>query len=369
MRIAKYLFLLLLLSLVALSVFIATLKREFVVEKSKIINSQRPLVFGYANELKNWKDWNSLVVEDSLVDVTYSNRTEGSGSFCIWEGKESAGEIKTINQKENDSILQTINFNGNSADIAMIFKDTLGKTKVTLKAKGKLNFISKIKTVFSGGARSIFEMIFEKSLINLDKKLDYEVNTYNVQVTGVVRKLQAFYLAQTFTSEFSKVDKNSSIVFSKITAFCKNNNITIQGKPFVIYHTYNTTNELTKISICIPIKDAIFTTEGSEILCDTLKPFDAVKTTLTGNYSHIDKALKKTFDYIKINNLRTDTKFSRLEIYTVGKNEITNPSKWVTEIYFPTRPKVVYKPTVIEPSTTTEEIPKTNQEKEIPSEF
>ena len=69
MRIVKYLFLLFLLSLVALSIFIATQKGEFRVEKSMIINSQKSTAFSYANELKNWEDWYSLAVEDSLLNI------------------------------------------------------------------------------------------------------------------------------------------------------------------------------------------------------------------------------------------------------------------------------------------------------------
>ncbi|TRX16222.1 SRPBCC family protein [Flavobacterium franklandianum] len=369
MRIIKYLFLLLLLSLVALSIFIATQKGVFTVERSMIINSQRSLVFNYANDLKNWKDWNSLAVEDSLMNITYSNNTIGKGGFCSWDGKEGSGELKTINTKENDSILQTMSFNGNSADVSMSFKDTLGKTKITWKAKGRMSFLFKVKTIFDGGANKIFGRIFEKSLNHLDKRLDYEINTYNVTVNGVVKKLEAFYLAQTFTSEFSKVAKNSAIVFSKITTFCNNNDITIKGKPFAIYHTYDTTNKLTKISICIPIKNPIFITEGSEISSDTLRSFEAVKTTLTGHYSHTSKAINKTLEYLKTNNLRTDPTFSHLEIYTIGKNEINTPSKWKTEIYYPTIPKPVYKPAVAIPTTTEEMVPKAQEEKEIPSEF
>ena len=57
--------------------------------------------------------------------------------------------------------------------------------------------------------------MLEKSLANLDRKLDYEINTYTVKLNGVSVKPECFYLEQTFTSEFSKVRKNSEIVFNK----------------------------------------------------------------------------------------------------------------------------------------------------------
>jgi len=370
MRILKYLFLLLLLSLVALSIFVATQKGEFTVEKSKIINSPKSVVYNYVNDANNWKEWNSLAVEDSLIKITPTQISTGKGSSFSWQGNEGEGDLQTINAKEYDSIIQKMNFNGNTADVSISFKDTLGKTKVSWKAKGQMGFLFKILTSFNGGAGKIFGSMFEKSLVNLDKKLDYEINTYSVKVDGLVNKTETFYLAQTFTSEFSKVGKNAGIVFAKITDFCKKNKIVISGKPFIIYHTYDTTNELTRLSICIPIKDPIFIIEGSDISSKTLQPFQAVKTTLTGDYSHTQKALDKTEDYLHSKYLTADTAFSRLEIYTIGKNEINNPSKWITEIYYPIKQKAVAKPvTAVIPPTTEEVVPKTKTEKEIPSEF
>jgi hypothetical protein len=45
--------------------------------------------------------------------------------------------------------------------------------------------------------------MYEKSLANLDKALDYEINTFSIKVNGLV-KTTSFYLAQTFTSELVK---------------------------------------------------------------------------------------------------------------------------------------------------------------------
>ena len=76
-----------------------------------------------------------------------------------------------------------------------------------------------------------------------------------------------------------------------------------------------------------------------------------------------------TIDYFKKNNLKSDHIFSRLEVYSIGKNEINSPSKWKTEIYFPTKQKVVYAKPVLMPTTTEEIVPKPVEQKEIPSEF
>lgn len=369
MRILKYLFLLLLLSLVALSIFVATQKGEFSVERSRVINSPKSAVFNYVNETKNWEDWNSWAVEDSLMHVTLSKNTLGKGSLCSWEGKAGSGDLKTLYAKVNDSILQTMNFNGNSSEVFMSFKDTLKGTKVTWKATGKMSFMYKIMNTFNGGAEKVIGLMFEKSLTNLDRKLDYEINTYSIKVNGVSNKLENFYLEQTFTSEISKIRKNSEIVISKITNFCKQNTITISGKPFIIYNTYDSANGLARISICIPIKEAIFIVEGSDIMSKKIKAFQAVKTTLTGDYVHLKAALDKTREFIKANYLTKDMAFSHVEVFVTSKKEEKSPSKWITEIYIPVKPKGAAKPSTALPEVSKDKTLETSREKEIPSEF
>ena len=127
--------------------------------------------------------------------------------------------------------------------------------------------------------------------------------------------------------------------FPKIIAFCEQNNIERTGKPFIIYHTYDATNDLAKISLCIPIKEAIITSEGSDILADELISFTAIKTSLYGDYSHTKEALKKSKSYINQKVITPDSPFSHLEVFTISKTEIKNPSKWKTELYFPIKPK------------------------------
>lgn len=372
MRIIKYLFLLLLLSLIAFSIFVATKKGDFTVERSKIIYSPKASVFNYANDTKNWSLWNLLSVEDSLKDISSSQSAFDTKKF-LWDGKQGLSDLQTISTKESDSISQIMNFSGNPAAISMNFKDTLGGTKVSWKVKGKMGFISKIFTPVNGDAERIFGILFEKSLNNLDKKLDYEINTYSVNANGIVNVPESFYLAQTFTSRFSKVTKNLEIVFSKIIDFCQNKNISMSGKPFVIYHTYDKIKDLTKVSVCIPIKDTIYLSDGSDISSEKLLAFQAFKTTLNGDYSHIDLVLNKASDYFQTNRVNPDPLFSRLEIYNIGKNQINDPSKWITEIYFPIKQKiaatattVAVKRKVITPLIINEIEPRAKIEKENP---
>ena len=94
------------------------------------------------------------------------------------------------------------------------------------------------------------------------------------------------------------------------------------------------------------------TSEGSDILFGKLNSFEAVKTTLKGDYSHTNEAISKTIAFINKEKIVQDLSWSHLEILTAGKLDVKSSSKLVTEIYYPIIPKVkpileeapVYKP-------------------------
>ena len=124
-------------------------------------------------------------------------------------------------------------------------------------------------------------------------------------------------------------------------AFCEKNDISRSGKPFVIYHTYDLVKGLAKISISVPIKKEIFISPGSDIVSGKLEASEGVKTTVTGDYSHIKKGYEKTLEFLNKNQLTPDPLTSHIEIYSTDKTEIKNPSKWVTEIYIPVLSKIL----------------------------
>ncbi|WP_289662039.1 SRPBCC family protein [Flavobacterium panacagri] len=348
MKILKYLFLFALLSLVALTVFVATQKGIFDVERSKVINSPRATVYSYLNDFRNYEDFESWSVEDPSIKMTFPNKTSGNGASFYWDGADGKGNAITLKTKEGESIEQKMQYDGTEADVSWTLKDTLnGKTKVTWKAKGTMSFLFKIYTALHGGSNKVIGTIYEKSLANIDKNLDYETKTYAIKVDGLVKKTETPYIRQTFTSEIEKVSKNARIVIPKLIHFSETNGLSTSGKPFIIYHTYDTKTGLAKISICLPINKEISISSGSDILSGKLNGFDAVKTTLTGDYSHRNEAIAKTVAFINNGKITPQLSWSHLEVLTLSRLDVKGSSKLETEIYFPIIPKV--EPVIAQP--------------------
>lgn len=331
MRILKYIFLLIVLFAVAVSVFVATQKGDYEVMQTKLINTPRGIVFNYVNDYRNWPQWAAF---DDGMQAEFPAITAGKGASFAWEGNENDGSVTTVSAKENDSIVQKMDWNGLPADLYWTFKDSAGKTKVTLKVKGKIGFVPKIRAALKGGANRIMEALYDKSLTALDKTLDKEINTYNIKLDGIVGKTGTFYLCQSITSTIGNMPRNQRIMFGKLAHFFKKNKIAMNGKPFVLYNYFDESKNLTKFSVCIPVKEEMFTSPGSDVMGGTLAPFRALKTTLIGDYSHLKEAWNKAFDYIDANKIE-EADADYLELYSIGKEDGKGPSQWVTEIYIP----------------------------------
>ena len=339
MKILKYLLLLIFLFFIGLTVFIATQKGDYTIVRSKVIKIPRATVFNYVNDYKNWATFASWSNDGGTTKFRFPSLTKGKGASCSWNGT-STGKAITTEVGENTFIQQKLLFNDTETQGKWTFKDTLGKTKVTWETKGTMDVFTKIKAYLNGGIENIIGDVYEKSLYQLDRTLDYEINTFKVNVNGIVARPQTFYIGQTINSEPEKVNKNIRILIPKMIAFFKKNDMVMHGKPFVMMNTLDEKSNITTLSVCIPVKDSIVIMEGSELMSGTIEAHSSVKTTLMGDYSHFAKADQKAFDYIFENQLKRNFAIQPSRIYLISYEEDKHPSKWTTELYYPVYPKI-----------------------------
>lgn len=333
MRILKYIFLLVLLVAIASSVFIATQKGDYEVSRSRIVNVSPAIAFDYVSDYANWPQW--MIFEDGKVNYTFPTYSSEKTNSFKWNGSESSGEVQTISKSGTDSIKQRIIYDGNASLVTWTFKDTVGGTKITVATKGKMDFKSKFRAVKNGNADKFVGSFYENSLASLEKSLKHELKTFKVEVQGIVVKSAKYFIQQTIVSKDSKIINNSRIMRARLEAFAKENSIVADGQPFILYHYSDALNNTTKFSVCYPVKNEIFISEGSDMSSGHYDAFRAVKTTLTGNYTHLSAAWTKTVQYLNKNKLTQKGTLPRLELYKIGKEKFSSPTHWVTELYLP----------------------------------
>lgn len=335
MRILKYLFLLCLLAFIGFSVHIATQKGDFEIQVSRVIKTNRATVYDYVNDYKNWESFGSWMNKNLDLQFNYDKNSIGLGASCSFETNSDTGTIKTLWTKENDSLSQKINLNNSVATIAWKFKDTLGGTKITVYSRGKMDLYTKINTFFNGGVNRVLTDFYNKSLLNLDKTVRYEMNTYFVKVNGIAQIKSGYCLQKTITCRIKNISKNTKILLAEMVLFFKKNKIISAGNPFVCYKKYDIKNDIATLSIGIPVKKQISISDGSDITSSEITPYTCVKTTMVGDYSHSKTAWKKAKEYIKANKLKENKAGSYTEIFIKTIDNVKRPSKCITEIYIP----------------------------------
>jgi len=339
MRILKYIFLLFFLFLIGLTVFVMTQNASYDVSGTKVIKNPKNTVFNYINDFRNWETFASWIQNDKSIKFDYPELTIGKGATCAWTSDDGVGNLKTYFVKENDSISQKMFKNGKYSSIYWKFEDTIGGTKVTWRSKGKLDFNSKIIAFFKGGINSAVGDSYKKSLENLNKTLEYEINTYAIKINGIVNRPGGFYLKQFMHCKQKDVERYIKVLVPRMERFFEKNKMVKNGKLFIIYHKYDRSHDDVEFSVCMPVRDSIYIMPGSDIQSSKIANYTSLKTTLVGDYSHTQKAWKKAFDYISKNHYDRNKSGQVIEVYVKDRNDSKSPSKWITEIYMPVYPK------------------------------
>jgi hypothetical protein len=348
MRILKYLFLLLLLAAFAMSMFFATQRGNYDVVRSRIINSQRATLYNYINDYKNWEYFYNPPVNETKTDYIFSKNTVGKGASFSWENEDDSGSFTTTDTKENKTITQKIVFNNSESEVYWTFKDTLGKTKVTWRSKGVMPFVFKIYTMLNGGPDKILGKMYEKSLATIDNSLHKEISTYTIVVNGQVTKMGNYYAYYPINSKISNITKNFRAILPKIDKFLQKNNIKSKGQPYILFNKYDTTNDFTNFWVCIDLKEEFITGPESEVLTGKSEAFQAVKATLTGDYSHLNETYSKIEKYMLQKGIKQDFSQPFIELYLKSLANEKKSSLWKTVIYIPILiPKKVEYPTYI----------------------
>jgi len=350
MKIIKYIFLLLVLASIATTVFIATQDGKYDIKKEKIINISKPALYSYLNDYKNWENLGIFTSADTTAAYSFSENTTGKGAFISWIKNGISGKITTINSVASDSISQKANVEDLDSDILWAFKDTLNSTKVTVRLKGKLTFKEKAYALLKGGVDNKVEGSLEKGLTNLNDFLVKELRVYNIEPKGIVSKTGVFYLGHTVTGPFENANKNAFAIFNRLTSFTAENKIVLTGAPFIIYKNIDKQKQTAIYTYALPIRDEMFTAAGSEFEGGKLEAFNAFKTTLTGDYSHLPKVWEEARKNISEKGLTENTTGLYIEIYTKTPVQTRRPSAFVTDLYIPTGASQVVIPTDTDPN-------------------
>jgi len=335
MKALKYILFIILILFIGLAIYFAVQPNSFKVERSRTINAPAAVIYNNISDYKNWESWSSWIEAKPETIITLADKTNGVGGSYSWEDEDGVGTMKTVDAKPHTSMAQEMQF----ADFPVnnvnwnLQPNEDGSTEVTWSIEGKdLPFGFKAYTTVMGGMEKLIGPHYERSLEKLDSIVIKSMKTYSVSVEGLTQHGGGFYLYNTTSCKMSDFKNKMQEMLPKVGAYAITNNITMAGKPFVIYHKWDPENDAVMFSCCIPTTSKIISTEA-DIITGQLEPFKAVKTVLKGNYENLQEAWKKTMTYIQTNNLEQLETGPMIESYVTDPMAAPNPADWITEIY------------------------------------
>ena len=336
MKAFKYILFLLLILFIGFAIYIAVQPNDYEFNRSKIINAPTPVVYDVVNDFKEWPRFSPWIEQDTNAVLTFNDKTSGVGAGYSWEGEIlGIGSAKTVDVLNNKTIKQEIEFVKpfeSNSNINWDFEQVEEGTKVTWNMNGKQDFMTKMYVAFAGSIEKNTAPDFERGLFKLDSIIQSDMSKYNVKVDGVTQHGGGFYIYNTTSAKMEDFKQKMQEMIPQIGGYAISNNITMAGKPFVIYHKWDLENDTVMFSCCVPTTSKI-ESSNPNILTGQLKPFKALKTTLTGDYSNLQETWDKAMAHITKNNLVQPETGLAIESYTIGPDSNPNPANWVTEIY------------------------------------
>lgn len=336
MKALKYIFFLILITVIALAIYIAVQPNEFSVTRTRTINAPSAVIYNNVNDYKNWASWSSWFENDPEMKITLPELTKGEGSSYTWQDKDGIGTMKTVETNTNKSIEQVMQFaDFPSSDVSWKFKPNGdGSTDVTWTIAGKnLPFGFKAFAAFMGGMEKQIGPEYERSLEKLDSIVISDMKKYSIHVDKETTEHSGgYYIYNTAATTFEDFQGKMTTMLPEVITYAQKNNITMAGTPFILYHKWDEVNNAIMFSCSVPTTARVITTGGT-ILTGQLAPFKAVKATLNGDYDNLKEAWEKAMKAIAESGLEQDENGAYIESYLNSPINTPNPADLKTEIY------------------------------------
>lgn len=340
MKIAKYLFFLFLIFVIAASIYVATKEANYEVEKEIVIQAPESFVFSEVQNFENWKNWGPWAsAEATEVSISGEGGKEGNVlSFRSENALEAA--INTMEIIPLEKIVQKLemkhSFGTSVSKIAWFFEEVEEGTEVTLQITGELSFKDKLHWETSAGTiDSYFAPIFEESLMVLQDEINRKMQEYEIEVHGVTEYGGGYYLYTSASATQQNVQEKFKEIYPQLKNFMNENNINSNGRPFILYHQLDDENGTTLFSVGIPTATKVVTPGADNIVTGYIPNQKVVRTTLQGDRKNLSEAWEATIDYIEENNLRLPEGYKPFEVYITDEAEEKVPARLITEIYIP----------------------------------
>ncbi|SCX96698.1 effector-binding domain-containing protein [Nonlabens sp. Hel1_33_55] len=338
MKALKYIFILLLVVIIAGAIYFSLQDGHYDVSRSAVVEAPKSLVYEQLADLKKWENWDAYRNEEDM-EVTYRDQTAGVDGAYSFTDEYGTGTITITKLDPNKSMEMDFvyehSMGKSEAQIDYQLVEVEDGTQVTMHVEGDQTLVDKIFNKVTGtDMEQELGDIYDESLVNLDTYLQEKMDQYTISPDGLIDYGGGYYLYMSTSSTMENFTRLQTQMLQKIRSYMSSNNIDSYGAPMVIYEKFDETRENVIFSAGIPVKDRVITAVNSTILCGFQEPGRAVKITLKGDYKYLPEAWQIGEGFITVNGLERSEQ-PPFEFYKTDSYKEANPANYLTEVYLP----------------------------------
>jgi len=308
--------------------------KDYLVERSAVIDSPKELVFDHVKYWRNWQAWSPWAERDPVMTSTVEGIDGTEGSSYIWTGDPKGagtGEMVNTGIKDLEEIAYHLRFIEpceSESDGYVRISEEEGKTKAVWGFHGKNPIPWNIMTLF----KSMDKMVgkdFDRGLELLKGICEDQaeaVSMYEIQPVDFKAKNYAAVRAEV---KFSEMHKFFAESYGMIQEEMNQKRKKMTGAPAGLYYSWDEQNMISDMEAGIPIKGDI---ETEQIKMTKIEAGSAYYLDYYGPYSGSYNAHVALGYYLKKNNL--ELKMPIIEEYLTDPMTEPDSTKWLTKIIY-----------------------------------
>lgn len=301
------------------------------IERSKVLTAQPEAIWDQVNCLENWEHWD-VWHQDTNMTGYYEGPACGVGAKNIWtyNNTDDGGSQTIMESREYEYLKTFLDFQKmGTAESEMFLEKVDGGTKVTwtLVSDAPYPVMRWINTlmVAPGVTKSYDEGLANLEEHTKDMKPGPKYTTGEI-VEKEVASMNAIALRVVAT--MTEMESAMGTAFGTIMPLAGDK---MAGPPFAIWYQWE--GDTFEFDNCIPVTAPVKV--SGDVRNISTYAGKVVMVSHTGSYESTQYSWETLMEYVEKNGL--ETAGDPYEVYITNPGEEPDPSKWITELYWPVK--------------------------------
>lgn len=328
-----YVIISLMLLLISLIVYLATLEGSYTVTESRLINADINTVFDKVADFKSWPDWSPWLIHEPETILQYSDNYQQQGGYYTWDGKMiGAGKLTHESLQKPHVINQRLEFSRPFKSVCQVsfsLAEQQGQTEITWEMRAKMPFLFRFMT---RKTKYMISQDYKFGLAMLAGQLDSNAESPHLTFDGTTRLDSIHALSSAFAGDIKEMEKTMQAEFPQLLNFIEHQPGDVAGAPFTAYHKVDLKTMHFICDMAVPV------TKEQPAGRYQLKNFGDgryYKVSLKGSYEFLEQAWNSAHAHVNMLKLKTNPCIPALEVYENDPEQVTHSNDILTTIYIP----------------------------------